>query len=150
MKVRIPFIRLLPTLLIIIIIGGAAIFGMSFTLFVFTFPYDWRQYAIIGVWVLLSIGLIVVTILTSYYEVNKKYVSVKRGTKTLIYYFADVVYIDEEKSEKKKMVHFYTRQGHARYLLFDKEAILYKTMIVNCKNRLTKEEFARQYPQVKL
>ena len=137
-------------LFIIIIVGGAAIFGMSFTLFLFTFPYDWRQYCIIGGWALLSIGLIVATYLTSYYEVNRKYVEVKRGTKTLVYYFSDVVYIDEEKSKKKKMVHFYTKQGHARYLIFDKEGILYKTMLSNCTNRLSKEEFEQRYPNVKL
>lgn len=150
MKVWVPLYRFIPSLLFLIILGGAAVFGMSFTLFLFEFPYDWRQYTLIGVWVALSIALIIGTKLSSYYVVYKKYVEVQKGFKKLIYYYADVVYIDEEKSEKKKNIHFYTRQGHCRYLIFDKKGFLYQTMLTHCKNRLTKEEFESSYPQVKL
>lgn len=150
MKVRPSFTRLLPSILIIIILGAGLIFGLTFNLFLFTFPYDWRQFTIIGVWSVLSIALIVLTILTGYYEVQKKYVIVHKGTKKLIYYYNDVVYIDEEKSEKKKMIHFFTKQGHVRYLAFDRREILYKTMLANCKNRISKEEFQMKYPKVKM
>lgn len=150
MKVRPSFVRLLPALLTVIFLGAALIFGLTFNLFVFTFPYDWRQYTIIGIWVGLSITLIVLTITTGYYEVQKKYVVVHKGFKKLIYYYSDVVYIDEEQSERKKMIHFFTKQGHVRYLTFDREGILYKTMIANCKNRIDKEEFQTKYPKVKI
>ena len=149
MKVKVSFIRLLPAVLTIIILGAGLIFGMTFNLFLFTFPYDWRQYTIIGVWSALSITLIVLTIMTSYYEIQRKYVIVHKGTKKLIYYYSDVVYIAEELSERKKMITFYTKQGHIRYLAFDRKGILYKTMLSNCKNRLDKEEFERNYPKVK-
>ena len=150
MKVRPSFVRLLPSLLIIIFLGAGLIFGLTFNLFVFTFPYDWRQFAIIGIWLALSITLIILTITTGYYEVQKKYVIVHKGMKKLIYYYSDVVYIDEEQSEKKKMVHFFTKQGHVRYLTFDRGGILYNTMIANCKNRISKEEFQMKYPKVKI
>ncbi len=150
MKVRVSPIRTLGILAIVIFGGAALIFGMTFQLFLFSFPYDWRQYAIIGVWSLTSIGLIVASFTLSYYEVYKKYVTIKKGAKEIVYYYSDVVYIDEEQSVKKKTVCFYTRQGHARYLPFDKKGILYKTMVDNCKNRLSKEEFAIKYPKVKL
>ena len=104
----------------------------------------------IGLWAGMSIVLVVVTLTTSYYEVFKKYVVVHRGTKKLIYYYSDVVYIDEKQSEKKKNICFFTRQGHCRYLLFDKKGILYETMLTNCKNRITEEEFKEQYPNVRL
>ena len=55
----------------------------------------------------------------------------------------------KEKSEKKKTVMFYTRQGNTRYLMFDKQGILYQTMTTHCKNRMSKDEFERNYPQVK-
>ena len=87
--------------------------------------------------------------MTSYYEIQRKYVIVHKGTKKLIYYYSDVVYIAEELSERKKMITFYTKQGHIRYLAFDRKGILYKTMLSNCKNRLDKEEFERNYPKVK-
>lgn len=150
MKVRVSIFRTLWALIIVSVLGAGLIFGLTFNLFLFTFPYDWRQYLIIGIWAILTIGLFLLTFLFSYYEVFKKYVMVHRGTKKLIYYYSDVVYIDEEKSERKKTITFYTRQGHTRYLMFDKHNVLYKTMLANCKNRLSKDEFERKYPQVKL
>lgn len=149
MKVKVSFIRLLPAVLTIIILGAGLIFGMTFNLFLFTFPYDWRQYTIIGVWLALSITLVVLTISTSYYDIQRKYVIVHKGTKKLIYYYSDVVYIAEDISERKKIINFYTKQGHTRYLVFDRKGILYKTMLANCKNRLDKEEFEKRYPKVK-
>ena len=151
MKVRINVWRIIPILIAIVIFGAAVMFGFTFTFFLKPIQqWDWIPYTLIGIWALLSIGLFVVTIVTSYYEVYRKYVVVHRGGKKLIYYYADVVYIDEEKSVKKKNIHFYTRQGHARYLLFDKKGILYQTMITNCKNRMSKEEFEESHPNVKL
>ncbi|MBR0440102.1 MAG: hypothetical protein IJK27_05070 [Bacilli bacterium] len=149
MKVRVSIFRTLWALIVVSLIAAALLFSISFNLFLFTFPYDWRQYLIIGIWVLSTVGLFLVTFLFSYYEVFKKYVVVHRGNKKLIYYYSDVVYINEALSEKKKTVTFYTRQGHVRYLMFDSKGILYKTMIQNCKERLTKEEFERRYPKVK-
>lgn len=150
MKVRVPLYRFIPALAFLIILGAGAIFGFTFDLFLFSIPYDWRQYVIIGVWVTLSIALILGTRFTSYYVVYKKYVEVQKGFKKLVYYYGDVVYIDEEKSERKKTIHFYTRQGHCRYLIFDKNGELYKVMLANCKNRISKEEFVSRYPQVNL
>ena len=150
MKVRVPLHRYIPALAFLIILGAGAIFGFTFDLFLFSIPYDWRQYVIIGIWATLSIALILGTRFTSYYVIYKKYVEVQKGFKKLIYYYGDVVYIDEEKSERKKTIHFYTRQGHCRYLMFDKHGELYKTMLANCKNRISKEEFASRYPQVNL
>lgn len=151
MKVRINVWRIIPILIAIVIFGAAVMFGFTFTFFLKPIQqWDWIPYTLIGIWTMLSIGLFVVTIVTSYYEVYRKYVVVHRGGKKLIYYYADVVYIDEEKSVKKKNIHFYTRQGHARYLLFDKKGILYQTMITNCKNRMSKEEFEESHHNVKL
>lgn len=151
MKVRINPWRIIPILIAIIIFGAAVLFGLSFTFFLKPISqWDWRSYVIIGIWAVMSIVLIVMTFTTSYYEVFKKYVVVHKGTQKLIYYYNDVVYIDEAKSVKKKNIHFYTRQGHCRYLLFDRKGILYETMLQNCKNRLSQEEFKQQYPNVKL
>ncbi len=150
MKVRISYKRLIWPLIAVTILAGLIIFGMTFYLFLFELPYDWRQYTIIGIYVAATIALFVAVKYTSSYEINKSYVIFNKGRKQLIYYYSDVVYIDEEKSEKRKLIHFYTRQGHARYLYFDEKNLLYKTMLQHCKNRLTKEEFERKYPNVRL
>ncbi len=151
MKVRVPAWRMLLILFAVIIFGAAMIFAFTFNQFLKPITeWGWQPYTIIGVWLATSIFLIVAALLTSYYEVNKKYVVVHKGTKTLVYNYSDVVYIDEEYSVKKKTIAFYTRQGHSRYLMFDSKGILYKVMLANCKNRLSKEEFKEKYPQVKL
>ena len=149
MKVRISMRRMIWPLIATTILGAIIVFALTFHLFLFELPWDWRQYTIIGIYVLLSAALFILTAFAISYEINRKYVIVHKGRKQLIYYYNDVVYIDEEKSEKKKMIHFYTKQGHVRYLTFDKKGLLYPTMLENCKNRLTKEEFERRYPKVK-
>ena len=151
MKVRVSAWRLIGILLIVILIGAGITFGFTFNVFLKPITeWTWHPYAIISVWLIISIALVVAAILGSYYEVEKSYVIVHKGHQKLQYNYSDVVYIDEEQSVKRKMVCFYTRQGHCRYLMFDKKGILYKVMIANCKNRISKEEFKSRYPQVKL
>lgn len=151
MKVRVPIWRTSLLILGISLVGALLIFSFTFSLFLQPInKWSWNAWAIIAVWFILTLGLFLASIFTSFYEVEKKYVVVHKGHQKLIYYYSDVVYIDEEKSLKKKTVTFYTKQGHSRYLMFDSRGILYKVMIANCKNRLTKEEFEIKYPQVKL
>ncbi len=151
MKVRPAIGRTIGILIILIILGAGIIFSFTFNLFLKPIDqWGWQPWVIIGVWAALSIGMILLTFLTSYYEVYRKYVSVKKGTKTLIYYYSDVVYIDEAQYRKNKTIAFFTNQGHSRYLMGDKKDILFNTMLQNCKNRLTTEEFRQKYPKVKL
>ena len=151
MKVRVPAWRILGLLAIIIVFAAGVLFGFTFNLFLKPIKeWNWQPYAIIAIWLAMSVFLIVAALCSSYYEVNKKYVVVVKGRQRLVYNYSDVVYIEEEQSVKKKTVAFYTKQGHARYLMFDSKGILYKAMLQNCTNRLTKEEFEQQYPKVKL
>ena len=151
MKVRVSALRLLGLLSIVVLLGAAVTFGFTFPFFLKPIQnWGWQPYVIIGIWFAISLFLILAAILGSYYEVEKSYVVVHKGHQKLMYNYSDVVYIDEEQSVRRKMVCFYTRQGHCRYLMFDKKGILYKVMISNCKNRISKEDFKRKYPQVKL
>ena len=151
MKVRPSFWKTLGILAIVIVLLAGIIFGFSFNLFLKPIQnWGWQPYVIIGVWAILSIGLGIAAFLFTYYEVFKKYVQVTRGNKKLIYYYSDVVYIDEKQYNRGKMIAFYTKQGHVRYLMGDKKDILYQAMLKNCTNRLTEEEFKSKYPQVKM
>ncbi|MDY4848781.1 MAG: hypothetical protein SO176_00750 [Bacilli bacterium] len=149
MKVHPSYLRLLLLFSASVLLCGIILFLVCISFFL-SIPWGWQAYAIIAIWVVLSSIFAFFTFFRNYYEVNKRYVIVHRGFRQLIYYYNDVVYIDEEKSTRKKMIHFYTNKGHTRYITFDKNQILYKTMLSNCKNRLTKEEFERRYPKVKL
>ena len=151
MKVRVAAWRILLILLVVIILGAGIIFGFTFSMFLKPVTqWTWHPWAIIAVWTVISVFLIIAALVGTYYEVEKSYVIVHKGTKKLVYNYSDVVYIDEEQSRKRKMVCFYTRQGHCRYILFDKKGILFKVMLANCKKRLSEEEFKERYPQVKL
>ena len=151
MKVRPSFSKTIIMLLIIIVIGAGIIFSFTFNFFLKPIKsWGWESYTIIGIWIAFSIGLILFTFFFSYYEVYKKYVTVIRFRKKLIYYYSDVVYIDERQYEKGRTIAFYTKQGHVRYLMGDKKGVLFKAMIANCQNRLSEEDFRIKYPQVKI
>ena len=149
MILRINPWRVILTFLAAFLLLSAVLFAILFNIFL-DFPWDFRQPLIISIFILSSIFFLVLSLTKNYYELTKKYIKVKRLGRELIYYFSDVVYIDEEKSVKKKMVHFYTKQGHPRYLTFDKNGIIYKTMLEKCQNRMSKEEFYKKHPDVKL
>ena len=133
MKVRVSIWRTFPAILALILVGGGIVFSLTFSLFLKPIKdWNWAPYTIIAIWLALSITLLLLNSFTNYYEVFRKYVVVHKGFRKLIYYYSDVVYIDEALSEKKKMIHFYTRQGHTRYLYFDKKNLLYPTMLQAC------------------
>lgn len=151
MKVRPSFRKTIIMLLIIILIGAGIVFSFTFSFFLKPIQnWGWEPYTIIGIWLAFSIALVILSFFFYHYEVYKKYVTVVRLNKKLIYYYSDVVYIDESQYEKSKTIAFFTRQGHSRYLVGDKKDILYNTMLANCTNRIDSEEFRRKYPQVKL
>lgn len=148
MKLKLPASKLAIIIITAIVSIAVILFLTCINLFVFT-KWSWVQWFLIGLWAVGSILIAVVTPNNLYYEVTKKYVEEVKFNKKLVYNFSDIIYINEELSEKKKKVCFYTRFGHTKELYFDKKNILYKTMLINCKNRYTKEEFERRYPNVK-
>ncbi len=64
------------------------------------------------------------------------------------YFWTDIIYIDEEFSEKHKMMLFYTKDGKDHYLLFDKQRVIYETALAKV-HQLTPEEFKRRFPHIK-
>ena len=73
-----------------------------------------------------------------------------RFTKELVYEFNDILYIDEEYTKKHKTLLFYTNKGDSRFLILDKENIIYTTLLNKCKNLLTRDQFHTKFPNVKL
>ena len=85
---------------------------------------------------------------TSYEVTPLKLIHTKMG-KTMEYFWADIVYIDEEFSKKKKMLLFYTKDGRDHYLAFDKEGIIFTKSLEKC-HLMDKEEFMRKFPNKKI
>ena len=108
------------------------------------------QISIIGIFVVISVLMLVLSLTRNFYVIEGKYLVQVKGKKELYYYYTDVVYIDKAQSEKRKVLTFYTNKNDARYRPFDKDGKIYQAMCNRCHNLLSEEEFHRKYPNVKL
>lgn len=127
---------------------GVLVFLIFFEIFI-TWPWDYRQPLIIAVWLISGIIFTFFSLKGTHYLVTKKYIQVTRGRKEYIYYYSEIIYIDEEYSKRKRCICFVTNKGHVRYLNFDKEGIIYDTMINNAKNLISKDEVKEKFPKIK-
>lgn len=128
---------------------GLLFFGL-FTNHFLTLPWNFIPYLIIAVWLIGGVILYIFTIKYNYYILHKKYFIVKKYNKELTYNFSEIIYIDEEQSEKSKTICFVTDKQHVRYLSFDKEGVLYQVMLAKCTNRMDKETFFEKHPNIKI
>ena len=149
MKIPVDRKRTIITFLIADLIFAVLLFLSCIYLFLFQ-AWGVTQWLIIAVFVIFSVFMLVMSLTRNFYVIESKYLVVVKGNKNMYYDYADVVYIDREKSEKKKVVTFFTNKGHSRYLPFDKDGKIYKTMVNKCRNVLSEEEFHIRYPNVKL
>ena len=85
----------------------------------------------------------------TYYEIDGAVFTHSKMGKVIEYTFNNIIYIDEEFSERKKIMRFFTRDVREHVLIFDKEAVLYKTALEKCP-LISKEDFIRRYPNVKM
>ena len=108
------------------------------------------QFVIIGLFVFFSVFMLVLSLTRNYYVIESKYIVVVKAHRETIYNYADVVYIDKEQTEKKKVLSFCTNKGFTRYLPFDKNGVIYATFLKKCRNLLSEEEFKAKFPKVKI
>ena len=101
-------------------------------------------------------ALLVATVLFCYISLTQTYYEIQGAVfihskmgKVVEYKFSNIIYIDQEFSEKKKMFRFFTRDGQEHLLVFDKNAVLYQTSLEKC-TLITKEEFQRRFPNKKM
>jgi len=90
-----------------------------------------------------------ISLTQTYYEINGATFTHSKMGKVIEYTFSNIIFIDEEFSERRKMMRFFTRDGREHLLIFDKEAVLYKTALEKCP-LISKEDFMRRYPNVKM
>ena len=149
MKVTVDIKRTLTIFFIVDIIFAVLLFLSCINLFLFT-KFGVLQVLIILLYVGVSIIMLVLSLKRNFYVIENKYLVAVRGFKNMYYHYNDVVYIDKAQSEKKRVLCFYTNKGHVRYLPFDKNGEIYKTMLKRCHNLLDDEQFKVKYPNVKL
>ena len=149
MKVPVDRRRTVLVFVIADLLFAALLFVSCMNLFLFQ-KWGVVQILIIGLFVITSVLMLVLSLVRNFYVIESKYLVVVKAFKETVYNYADVVYIDKEQSEKKRVLTFYTRFGHARYLSFDKHGEIYATFLKKCRNVLDKDQFTDKYPNVKL
>lgn len=90
-----------------------------------------------------------ISITQTYYTIDGATFSHSKMGRVVEYTFNNIIYIDEEFSERKKMMRFFTRDGREHLLIFDKNRVLYHTALVKCP-LISREDFIRRYPNVKM
>lgn len=90
-----------------------------------------------------------ISITQTYYTIDGATFSHSKMGKVVEYTFNNIIYIDEEFSERKKMMRFFTRDGREHLLIFDKNRVLYHTALEKCP-LISREDFIRRYPNVKM
>ena len=149
MKLPVDRKRTLITFFVADLIFAVLLFLSCIYLFLFQ-TWGVVQILVIVLYVVISVFMLVLSLTRNFYVIEKKYLVVVKGNKNMFYNYEDVVYIDKEQSEKRRVLCFCTNKGHTRYLPFDKERKIYSTMCNRCHNLLSLEEFRSQYPSVKL
>ena len=149
MKVPVDRRRTILIFIIMDLLFAIGLFLSCMTLFLFQ-KWGIIQVLIIILYVLTSIGMLVLSLVRNFYVIENKYLVQVRAFKEAYYHYNDVVYIDKEQSEKKRTLVFYTNKGHVRYLAFDRNGEIYQAMLKKCNNLLSKEEFKKRYPNVKM
>ena len=137
------------------------IFGLSFVvleiIFYITFqgvngvfwPFDKSFYFYTPALFVAAIVFGVLSITSTFYQIEgATFIHSKMG-KVVEYTFNNIIYIDQDFSEQKKMMRFFTKDGKEHLLVFDKEGKLYQAALNKCP-LISKEEFERRFPKIKM
>ena len=149
MRVRIPAKRIVFMWLIVFFIMALLVAGVFFNLF---FLQKWTalQPIIISVYALIMLVILIISLSTQYYEINKKDLTESKFGKKFTYFYSDVIYIDEAQSRKGKALTFVTNRGHVKYLTFDKDGKILDAFLSKCHNLISLEEVKRKFPGIKI
>ena len=139
-----------------------AIYGVAFLIFELIFyfsiqgavngklfPFDNSFYYYTPILLVATIIFCVISLTKTYYEIKGAVFTHSKMGKVVEYSFSNIIYIDQEFSEKKKMMRFFTREGQEHLLIFDKNGVLYQTALKKC-SLISKEEFLRRFPNKKM
>lgn len=109
-----------------------------------------RDVIILVIYIALSALLLFILLKKNYYQITNSSLVHTRFNKEYVYDYNNILYIDEEYTNKHKTLLFYTNKGDSRFLILDKDEIILKTLKKKCKNLMTKEEYHTKFPNVKL
>lgn len=146
MKVQISRWRVIGTYSIVALFIGI----VFYTIPGITFPPTIAHYVVMVAWLISTIIFILLSLKTTYYVLEKNRIIYHRLNKDMFYDYRSILYIDHSWSKKHKTLLFYTDLGHARYLPFDQQGLLYEKVCAKAKNLVSKEEYLTRFPKVKM
>ena len=133
----------------VFLILGVVVTLMFFNLFYLT-KWNYIQILILSVYTIVMTAILIISLNTQYYEINKKDLTECKFGKKYIYFYSDIIYIDVEGSKKSQILTFVTKFGHVKYLTFDKEGKIFTAVTNKCKNLISLEEVKRKFPGIKI
>ena len=149
MKVKVSKKRILLMWLATFFIIGVVVTLMFFNLFYLTKWGVWQP-VILGIYTVVMVVILIASINTQYYEINKKDLTECKFGKRATYFYNEIIYIDIEGSKKSKILSFVTKYGHVKYLTFDKEGKIFDVCVSRCRNLITLEEVRAKFPGIKI
>ena len=149
MKVKISTKKVLFMWGAVFLLLAVVVSLMFFNLFYLT-KWNYIQFIIIGIYSLVMVAILVFSLNTQYYEINKKDLTECKFGKKYVYFYSDIIYIDVEGSKKSKILSFVTKYGHVKYLTFDKEGKIFEAAMNKCKNLISLEEVRGKFPGIKI
>ena len=149
MKVKISTKKVLLMWGAVFLLLAVVVSLMFFNLFYLT-KWNYIQFIIISIYSLVMVAILVFSLNTQYYEINKRDLTECKFGKKYVYFYSDIIYIDVEGSKKNKILSFVTKYGHVKYLTFDKEGKIFEAAMNKCKNLISLEEVRGKFPGIKI
>lgn len=149
MKIWPSFQKTLLLALVIFLFSAGIVFTSCINLFLFQ-EWDYRQWLIIGVFLASSILILIFSLRTYFYVIEKRELIVIKFKRELVYPYSEIIYIDQNQKRKKSTITIVMKSGQIIYLIPDNKNQVYESLQKNCDDLLDKQEVMNKFPRIKL
>ncbi|HKM10292.1 MAG: hypothetical protein PHI75_02590 [Bacilli bacterium] len=149
MKVWPSFQKTLLLALVIFLFSAVIVFTSCINLFLFE-EWDYRQWLIIGVFLASSILILIFSLRTYFYVIEKRELIVIKFKRELVYPYSEIIYIDQNQKRKRSTITIVMKSGQIIYLIPDNKNQVYESLQKNCDDLLDKQEVMNKFPRIKL
>lgn len=105
---------------------------------------------VLSIWVVLSAIAFYIMLKKNYYVLTNSAIVHHKLSQEVSYSFNNMLYLDEHYSDRHDTILFYLNNGKSVFLTPDKDGLLRKAISKNAKNLISRAEFHRKFPNIKL
>ncbi|HOZ02428.1 MAG TPA: hypothetical protein PKV57_01240 [Bacilli bacterium] len=149
MKVWPSFQKTFLLALVIFLFSAGIVFTSCINLFL-SKEWDYRQWLIIGVFLASSLLILIFSLRTYFYVIEKRELVVIKFKRELVYPYSEIIYIDQNQKRKNSTITIVMKSGQTIYLIPDKKNQVYESLQKNCEHILSKDEVINKFPRIKL